>query len=958
MTLLTSFPNANFDNNNTGIGSETSDKFGAAVGFNDDYIVVGAPDEKHPSNPNYTVGLGRVYVYARSTGNLLYSILPTFSAGTNPSRLTTSPSGYFRSFGYKLFVGSEGASKDRLVVMDQYGVFVFNLTTGTQIRENPINIRSSLALSNTYYAHRTYTASSGNFVPTVTVRNISTGNVVYTFSDPQDSEVFSDGFADADITTTRTSIALTDSYCLIADPRETVSGATIEGKAYLYNMSSGLLEHTFEPPEPATTSQFGVVTGLSQTHAFVSASTGNRTYAFKLSDKSLDTTFTSAGFRNATGLKVLIGNEIYNVDGTLIQTLPNPDPAPSWNSGTFANSGFVFKDRAILGDSNELVITENWENYGYAYFYSSTGATASASASLPAVVTLTAQALVPLIGAAALSSDATLTAEGRLAVIENASAGLAASFAVTANAVVRRRGAATLTASAQLTTPLAFVRRASMAAGATAAVSTSIGKISNAVVNLTSQFSMPTVDITPVSPVYIDDGYIDEGYYERLVRIRAGAALLDSASEITVTLEKTTTVEVATSSSANLSVQTGIIQQAASANSAEFTQTAQAGIVFNADIQAIALFDPSIVIDAQRIGVALLEAVFDLSATASTIPSAQATLDAIINLSLQAARIADLIAEQSAEFSAAIEAARTRETDSSMAASFELNTNFEILKVGIADLNAAFEQTAIESVTRDSDSALSASSNLIVDSGIITFNNVELNSSFELSALGNAQFVGNIVTETVASKITVIVKVGDFLIDLDSTSELTAQAQLFNGIASIMQSAAESSTFATVIRENQITTEISSDLTADSNITRTVSSDLDTDTALDADVARIADFVIDISSAMSFETSIIAQKNGEIIVQVISSLTASGTLTHDSTVALSSVSTQNTVLTRQRDASASLNSTATLAATVRLFVLLEEYVFVIPREHRTFSVSKENRSHTIHKENREFIIRG
>jgi DNA-binding beta-propeller fold protein YncE len=307
------------------------DRFGWVVAISGDYAIVGATYESDQS--------GKAYIYNVTTGVLVHTL-------DNPNPYGGT---YQDEFGYSVAISGDytivGAyAEDDLGGTSSGKAYIFNVTSGLLVHtlDNP----NPFGTSTDDYFGRTV-AISGDHAIVGAVReddggdaagkayifNVTSGLLVHTLDNPNAySSPASDLFGD--------SVAISGDYAIVSAFGEDDSDGTFSGKAYIFNVTSGLLVHTLDNPNayssPAS-DLFGDSVAISGDYAIVSA----------FGEDDSDGTFSGKAY-------------IFNVtSGLLVHTLDNPNPygtssADRFGWGMEGNRGVsISGGRAMVGASYE-----------------------------------------------------------------------------------------------------------------------------------------------------------------------------------------------------------------------------------------------------------------------------------------------------------------------------------------------------------------------------------------------------------------------------------------------------------------------------------------------------------------------------------------------------------------------------------------------------------------------------
>ena len=256
-------------------GVSRYDNYGHRVACTDTYIVASAPQEGATE--------GKVYIHSMDTGLLLNTL-------DNPNAYDVSANDYFGGEGLActdtyLVVGNhiEGAADAGGTTFSGH-VFIYNIATGALLRtiDNPNPFGTSqqdqfgyrVACTDTYVVATAHGEDevSDTWSGKVYVYNIATGALLHTLTNPNaydtpQSDYFGYG-----------GIACTDSYVVVSAPFEDDVGGTASGKAYIFDITTGLLLHTLDNPNAYGTSVSDLVGGngsasiaCTDSYAFIGA---------------------------------------------------------------------------------------------------------------------------------------------------------------------------------------------------------------------------------------------------------------------------------------------------------------------------------------------------------------------------------------------------------------------------------------------------------------------------------------------------------------------------------------------------------------------------------------------------------------------------------------------------------------------------------------------------------------
>lgn len=234
----------------------TRDWFGISVALGGNYALVGA---RWDDTNGYDEG--QVHLFDINTGNLLH----TFNDPTPTHRDSFGDS--VALTGNYALIGAVGHNTDDEVFGQAH---VFDLTTGTLLHtfEDPTptngdsdGFGSSVAAAGNYaLVGASGDDTLGDLVGQAHLFDMATGNLLYTFDNPSPNR--SDFFGN--------SVALSENYALVGAQWDDTNGNNA-GQAYLFEISTGSLLHTFDGPTPTEFDNFGSSVALAGNYALVGA---------------------------------------------------------------------------------------------------------------------------------------------------------------------------------------------------------------------------------------------------------------------------------------------------------------------------------------------------------------------------------------------------------------------------------------------------------------------------------------------------------------------------------------------------------------------------------------------------------------------------------------------------------------------------------------------------------------
>ena len=321
-------------NNPNAYGTSAGDLFGNSVAISGNYAVVGAYQEDDAGG----TGSGKAYIYNVTTGALVHTLNNPTAYGTSAGDL----------FGVKLAVSGDyavvGASgEDDAGGTGSGKAYIYNVTTGALLftLNNPTAygtsaddyFGSSVAISGNYAVVGAYGEgdASGTRSGKAYIFNVTTGVLVHTLTNPNPY-----GFGSLDYF--GNAVAISGNYAVVGASGEGDASDTETGKAYIFNVTTGALLFTLTNPNVNSPSrgaftgdQFGYAVAVSGNYAVVSA----------IYEDDAD------GYNSGKAY-------IYNVTtGALVQKISNPNAYGSSSGDNFGNSSDMSGNYAIVGAYGE-----------------------------------------------------------------------------------------------------------------------------------------------------------------------------------------------------------------------------------------------------------------------------------------------------------------------------------------------------------------------------------------------------------------------------------------------------------------------------------------------------------------------------------------------------------------------------------------------------------------------------
>jgi hypothetical protein len=329
-------PNAN--------GLAESDYFAESVGISGNRAIVGAPGEDDQD----LYSSGKAYIFDVETGVLLHVL-------NNPTAYSIAIDDFFGN--------SVGISGNRAIVgapfEDASGAdgsgkaYIFDVETGAllHVLNNPngystgtndrfgwsVAISGNYAIIGAYLEDELNNSESGKAY----VFDVSTGVLMHTWNNPNNySSAAGDQFG--------YSVAISGNRAIVGAPGEDQINGESSGKAYIFNVASGIVLHILSNPNgygSPFADRFGQSVAISGNYAVVGAPQEN----------DMNGAFSGKAY-------------IYNVTtGALLHTLDNPDLDLNSEADYFGYSVAISGERAVIGAYGEDEGTK--ENSGKAYIF-------------------------------------------------------------------------------------------------------------------------------------------------------------------------------------------------------------------------------------------------------------------------------------------------------------------------------------------------------------------------------------------------------------------------------------------------------------------------------------------------------------------------------------------------------------------------------------------------------------
>lgn len=279
------------------------------------------------------------------------------------------------------------------------------------------------------------------------------------------------------------------------------------------------------------------------------------------------------------------------------------------------------------------------------------------------------------------------------------------------------------------------------------------------------------------------------------------------------------------------------------------------------------------------------------------------------------------------------------------------------IKNAIANLTSSFTQPAMAFTRiRPFVSTLSATATLLAD-GIKTvtpnIDAIQTTSTVNVTGRAIRDVIGDF--DSIATQLIAAAKIGDFLIDADVVSSLTADGIKTTGNVIVIEATSTVSTNYGLIKQGASTQSSAFSVTAEGTSNITAEAVLPSTTTVSVSATKTIEASATLEGAGGFVVTAIATRNNEIIAISTTTLSADGDrIRFGNSQATSVISTQITA-GKLVDIAVTINSSITISATVRV-VNIDDIVYKIPAETKEYSIVLEAREHTIVKETREHTV--
>lgn len=255
-------------NNPNAHGSAADDTFGDVVAIDGDYAIVSSYNET--ADGVYRSGVA--YIFNVTTGALVHTLLNPNAYGTTSEDwfgVSADISGNFA------IVGAQFEDS----ALDNYAgkAYIFNVLTGTVIHilsnpsatPNEEEFGCAVAIDGNYaiVGARDLKVGAANNGGRAYIYNATTGTLLHTLVDPNP-------YGDASLDLFGHAVAISGNFAIVSARQEDEAGQPDSGKAYIFNVTTGALVHTLNNPNAygiAGNDIFGVSVDIKGNYAIVGA---------------------------------------------------------------------------------------------------------------------------------------------------------------------------------------------------------------------------------------------------------------------------------------------------------------------------------------------------------------------------------------------------------------------------------------------------------------------------------------------------------------------------------------------------------------------------------------------------------------------------------------------------------------------------------------------------------------
>ncbi len=320
------------------------DLFGHSVAIDGDYAIVGAYGEDDAGG----LSSGKAYIFNVTTGALLHTL-------DNPNVYDTSVNDNFgKSVGISGNYCIVSAINEDAVSANNSGkAYIFDVTTGALLHtlDNPDVLAgdqfgTSVSISGNYAIVGTpLDDNGGNFNSgKAYIFNVTTGVLLHTLINPNDYDT-------TEYDVFGSSVSIDGNYAIVGAYGEDVVGGLNVGRAYIFNVTTGALIHTVNNPNPSAGDVFGSSVAISGNYVIIGA--------YGKDDAGTD-----------SGKAYIFRIPVPSFSSALLHTIDNPNGYDTATGDQFGTSVSISGNYAIVGANTEDDI--NGTDSGKAYIYNVT----------------------------------------------------------------------------------------------------------------------------------------------------------------------------------------------------------------------------------------------------------------------------------------------------------------------------------------------------------------------------------------------------------------------------------------------------------------------------------------------------------------------------------------------------------------------------------------------------------
>jgi hypothetical protein len=259
---------------------------------------------------------------------------------------------------------------------------------------------------------------------------------------------------------------------------------------------------------------------------------------------------------------------------------------------------------------------------------------------------------------------------------------------------------------------------------------------------------------------------------------------------------------------------------------------------------------------------------------------------------------------------------------------------------------------------RSTDGALNANTSVTV----VGIKNIEASATpnAEFNAQTDANRIRDVDTafDSIASQLSAVSKIGDFLVSPQVTATMTVDANIKTGSVAVLEGSATLSAVALRTRDVDSNQTVVTTVEAQGISSKDTAATLSSISSLSADANVTVDFVADIADAADFTITANATRNNELQFDSAFSASADVEIIRGFEALPASNSTLSVGATRILSGSASLSTEISIAAQGNLLILVDELTYVVPSETREFQIASETREYQLLNETRTYIVPG